>query len=166
MLKKVLDEIENSCNYRPTRLTITIPAYFHHTQRVAVRWAAKKAGLERVDLINEPTAAALCYLFELREVLQSEAVTFLIFDIGGGTTDVTVAEMLLNQMGLKEIRVLSTSGNSHFGGANVSVAIAAAIEEELKPQLEENVLESLRSTILEKAEEAKKKLSEKNPAYP
>src|ERR1019366_3981645 len=93
---------------------ITVPAYFDDAQRQATRDAARLAGLELLRLINEPTAAALAYGLE-----KKQNGTFAVYDLGGGTFDVTV---LVLDDGVFQVR--STGGDSALGGDDTDRAIA------------------------------------------
>ena len=89
-----------------TQAVITVPAYFNDSQRQATKDAGKIAGLEVLRIINEPTAAALAYGLDKKS---NERI--LVFDLGGGTFDVSVLEV-----GDGVFEVLSTSGDTHLGG--------------------------------------------------
>jgi molecular chaperone DnaK len=98
---------------RPERAVITVPAYFDDTQRQATRDAARLAGLEVLRIINEPTAASLAYGLD-----QREAGTIAVYDLGGGTFDVSI---LTIEEGV--FRVLATSGDTHLGGDDFDRAL-------------------------------------------
>ena len=89
-----------------TQAVITVPAYFDDAQRTATKEAGQIAGLEVLRIINEPTAAALAYGLD-----KEEEQTILVFDLGGGTFDVSVLEI---SEGIFQVK--STSGNTHLGG--------------------------------------------------
>ena len=91
---------------RVTQAVITVPAYFGDAERQATKEAGEIAGLEVLRIINEPTAAALAYGLE-----KDHDVTILVFDLGGGTFDVSVLEL-----GEGVFEVKSTAGNTHLGG--------------------------------------------------
>ena len=107
-----------------TKAVITIPAYFNENQRSATMTAAKLAGLEVLRIINEPTAAALAYQDQKRS---EESKDVLVFDLGGGTFDVSV----LNIEG-DAITVSATSGNPHLGGADFDNRIVDYVLDEAK----------------------------------
>jgi molecular chaperone HscA len=120
---------------------ITVPAYFDDAQRQATKDAARLAGLEVLRLLNEPTAAALAYGLEKRQ-----DGTFAVFDLGGGTFDVTI--LVLDQ-GVFQVR--STGGDSQLGGDDMDRALAHEIlaklgfpEEKQTPQLVRLVLDEAR----------------------
>ncbi|MCG6895508.1 MAG: Hsp70 family protein [Thiocapsa sp.] len=106
------------------KAVITVPAYFSDAQRQATRDAGQLAGLEVVRIINEPTAAALAY-----EVDHHEPKTILVYDLGGGTFDVSVVRLA------KEVtEVLSSHGNNHLGGDDFDAKILGHLIAHLKEQ--------------------------------
>ena len=107
---------------RPTR-SITVPAYFNNAQREATKDAGKIAGLNVLRIINEPTAAALAYGLDKEGADQ----TILVFDLGGGTFDVSVLEL-----GEGVFEVKSTNGDNHLGGDNFDKAIVDWMVAEFK----------------------------------
>ena len=102
-----------------TKLVITVQAYFNDSQRKLTKQAAELLGLEVLRIINEPTAAALSYGFDTKE---NKKEKILIFDLGGGTFDVTILDLSISldkeEKGenYKSFIILSTSGESHLGG--------------------------------------------------
>ena len=118
LLKNLVKEAEQSCGEKIDSAVITVPAYFMNKEREATLEAGKKAGLNVLAIINEPTAAAFAY--GLNE--KSEERTVLIYDLGGGTFDVTIAR--INQ---DEITVLGTDGNHQLGGKDWDDCIAGYI---------------------------------------
>ena len=102
-----------------TKLVITVQAYFNDSQRKLTKQAAELLGLEVLRIINEPTAAALSYGFDTKE---NKKEKILIFDLGGGTFDVTILDLSISldkeEKGenYKSFNILSTSGESHLGG--------------------------------------------------
>ena len=131
---------------------ITVPAYFSDTQRQATREAGEIAGLEVVRIINEPTAAALVY-----EAGQHEGKRILVYDLGGGTFDVSVVRI---EEGVVE--VISSHGNNHLGGDDFDQKIVAHILEHLKIKQGVDVSDQPRAMarILRAAEAAKRHLSD------
>ena len=107
VLKKIKADAERELNKPVTKAVITVPAYFSNAQREATIQAGQKAGLEVLGIINEPTAAAIAYGY--RPGLENKHV--LVFDLGGGTFDVTISKVEQN-----EINVLSTEGDYKLGG--------------------------------------------------
>ena len=106
-LQKLKADAEKYLGEKITEAVITVPAYFNDAQRQATKDAGKIAGLEVKRIINEPTAAALAYGLDKSDKEQK----VLIFDLGGGTFDVSVLEV-----GDNVVEVLSTSGDNHLGG--------------------------------------------------
>src|SRR3989338_234243 len=106
VLEKMKDTAETYLGKKVKKAVVTVPAYFKDAQKQATQHAAKIAGLDCLRIINEPTAACLCYGLE-----KSESGTILIFDLGGGTFDVSILEI---SKGLFEVK--STSGDTHLGG--------------------------------------------------
>ena len=135
-----------------TKAVITVPAYFNDSQRQATKNAGKIAGLEVERIINEPTAAALAYGLDK----QDETQTVLVYDLGGGTFDVSILEL-----GDGVFEVKSTSGNNKLGGDDfderIIEYIVADIKKEHNIDLSDDKMAMQR--IKEEAEKAKKSLS-------
>src|SRR5574344_2005723 len=106
ILRKLADDASSYLGEKVTSAVITVPAYFNDAQRQATKDAGKIAGLDVLRIVNEPTAAALAYGLE-----KDKSEKVLVFDLGGGTFDVSVLEI---GDGVHE--VLSTSGDTHLGG--------------------------------------------------
>ncbi len=106
VLRKLIDDASKYLGETVTQAVITVPAYFNDSQRQATKDAGKIAGVEVLRIINEPTAAALAYGLD-----KKSNETILVFDLGGGTFDVSVLEV-----GDGVFEVLATSGDSHLGG--------------------------------------------------
>jgi molecular chaperone DnaK len=107
ILQKLKADAESYLGEKVTDAVITVPAYFSDSQRQATKDAGKIAGLEVKRIINEPTAAALAYGIDKENHMQ----TIMVFDLGGGTFDVSILEI-----GEGVFEVKSTSGNNHLGG--------------------------------------------------
>ena len=107
ILRSLADDVEAFTGTRPTEAVITVPAYFNERQRRATRRAGEIAGLEVKRLINEPTAAALAFGLHDR----GDRQPFLVFDLGGGTFDVSIVEMF---EGIVEVR--ASAGDNRLGG--------------------------------------------------
>ena len=118
ILKKLKDLAEVSLCGEITGAVITVPAYFDDAQRQATKDAAKLAGLNVLRLINEPTAAAVAYGLD-----QKKEGTFVIYDLGGGTFDVSILKL---HKGIFE--VLATNGHPHLGGDDFDQAIVELIK--------------------------------------
>ena len=151
LLSEVRMVAEEHLGAAVTHAVITVPAYFAETQRQAVREAARRAGLVVGRLVNEPTAAAVAYGY-----LRPQNAMLLVFDLGGGTFDVSIVEVEGDRF-----EVLGTGGDAFLGGIDVDDLLAARVFERF---LEENHL-SLEPTpqmiarLREAAEEAKRELS-------
>ena len=114
---------ESYLGEKVTKAVITVPAYFNDSQRQATKNAGKIAGLEVERIINEPTAAALAYGIDK----QNDAHTILVYDLGGGTFDVSILEL-----GDGVFEVLSTSGNNKLGGDDFDNRLVDYIVDEIK----------------------------------
>ncbi len=124
ILRKLADDASKYLGEKVTSAVITVPAYFNDAQRQATKDAGKIAGLDVLRIVNEPTAAALAYGLE-----KEKAEKVLVFDLGGGTFDVSVLEI---GDGVHE--VLSTSGDTHLGGDDFDQKVMDWICEEFKKQ--------------------------------
>ncbi len=122
ILQKLKADAEDYLGERVTEAVITVPAYFNDSQRQATKDAGKVAGLEVKRIINEPTAAALAYGLE-----KEQEQTILVWDLGGGTFDVSILEM-----GDGVFEVKATSGDNHLGGDNFDKAIVDWLVAEFK----------------------------------
>jgi molecular chaperone DnaK len=123
ILQKLKTDAEAYLGESVTEAVITVPAYFNNAQREATKDAGKIAGLEVLRIINEPTAAALAYGLDK----EGEDQTILVFDLGGGTFDVSVLEL-----GDGVFEVKATSGDNHLGGDNFDKAIVDWMVAEFK----------------------------------
>ncbi|MGX1562144.1 molecular chaperone DnaK [Streptomyces sp. NPDC055506] len=106
VLRKLAEDASKQLGERVTEAVITVPAYFNDAQRTATKDAGRIAGLEVLRIINEPTAAALAYGMD-----KKQHETVLVFDLGGGTFDVSILDV-----GDGVVEVRSTAGDSHLGG--------------------------------------------------
>ena len=125
ILQKLKQDAEAYLGEEVTQAVITVPAYFTDAQRQATKDAGTIAGLEVLRIINEPTAAALAYGLDKQEQEQ----TILVFDLGGGTFDVSVL-----QLGDGVFEVKATSGNNHLGGDDFDNSIAEWMIEAFREQ--------------------------------
>ncbi|KAG2627723.1 hypothetical protein PVAP13_3KG262102 [Panicum virgatum] len=134
-----------------TKAVITVPAYFNDSQRTATKDAGRIAGLEVLRIINEPTAASLAYGFE-----KKNNETILVFDLGGGTFDVSVLEV-----GDGVFEVLSTSGDTHLGGDDFDKRIVDWLAGNFKNDEGIDLLKDKQALqrLTEAAEKAKMELS-------
>lgn len=133
ILKSLKYAAENYLYKKVTHAVITVPAYFDETARAATKDAARLAGLEVLRLINEPTAAAVAYGLE-----ENPEGTYAIYDLGGGTFDVTILRM---SNGI--FQVLATGGNANFGGDDLDKLL---LEHVLK-QYQHDKIDSLSALI-------------------
>ena len=135
-----------------TRAVITVPAYFNDSQRQATKNAGKIAGLEVERIINEPTAAALAYGLDK----QDETQTVLVYDLGGGTFDVSILDL---GDGVFEVR--STSGNNKLGGDDFDQRVIDYIVEDIEKEhgIDLSKDKMAMQRIKDEAEKAKKTLS-------
>ena len=135
-----------------TKAVITVPAYFNDAQRQATKNAGKIAGLEVERIINEPTAAALAYGLDKQE----KSETILVYDLGGGTFDVSILEL-----GDGVFEVKSTSGNNHLGGDDFDKRITDYLVETFKKEngIDLNKDKMAMQRLKDAAEKAKKDLS-------
>jgi len=124
ILRKLADDASSYLGEKVTSAVITVPAYFNDAQRQATKDAGKIAGLDVLRIVNEPTAAALAYGLE-----KDKAEKVLVFDLGGGTFDVSILEI---GDGVHE--VLSTSGDTHLGGDDFDQKIMDWMCDEFKKQ--------------------------------
>ncbi len=124
ILRKLADDASAYLGEKVTSAVITVPAYFNDAQRQATKDAGKIAGLDVLRIVNEPTAAALAYGLE-----KEKPEKVLVFDLGGGTFDVSVLEI---GDGVHE--VLSTSGDTHLGGDDFDQKIMDWLADEFKKQ--------------------------------
>ena len=146
ILQKLKQDAENYLGEEVTQAVITVPAYFSDAQRQATKDAGTIAGLEVLRIINEPTAAALAYGMDKQD--QDQCV--LVFDLGGGTFDVSIL-----QMGDGVFEVKATSGNNHLGGDDFDDAIVRWMMEAFKS--EESIDLSLDKMALQRLREAAEK---------
>ncbi|MDP9869957.1 MULTISPECIES: molecular chaperone DnaK [Streptosporangium] len=122
VLRKLVDDASKFLGEKVTEAVITVPAYFNDSQRQATKDAGRIAGLEVLRIVNEPTAAALAYGLD-----RKENETVLVFDLGGGTFDVSI---LTIGEGVVEVR--STSGDTHLGGDDFDRRIVDHLADEFQ----------------------------------
>jgi molecular chaperone DnaK len=124
VLRKLVDDASKHLGEKVQQAVITVPAYFNDSQRQATKDAGRIAGLEVLRIINEPTAASLAYGLD-----KKNNETILVFDLGGGTFDVSVLEV-----GDGVFEVLSTSGDTHLGGDDFDSKIVNWLLSEFKEE--------------------------------
>jgi molecular chaperone DnaK len=151
VLKKLINDASKFLKENINQAIVTVPAYFNDSQRLATKDAGTIAGLDVLRILNEPTAAALAYGLEKKT---NEVV--LIFDLGGGTFDVSVLEV-----GDEVFEVLATSGDTHLGGDDFDQAIVDYIVTDFKTKEGIDLYNEKQALqrIIEGAEKAKVELS-------
>ena len=152
ILSYMKDYAESYLGEKVTKAVITVPAYFNDAQRQATKNAGKIAGLEVERIINEPTAAALAYGIDK----QNDAHTILVYDLGGGTFDVSILEL---GDGVYEVK--STSGNNKLGGDDFDQRISDYLVSEFKKEngIDLSTDKMAMQRIKDASEKAKKDLS-------
>ncbi|GAA3099933.1 molecular chaperone DnaK [Kribbella aluminosa] len=151
VLRKLVEDASKFLGEKVTEAVITVPAYFNDTQRQATKDAGKIAGLEVLRIINEPTAAALAYGLD-----KKENETVLVFDLGGGTFDVSILTV-----GDGVVEVLSTSGDGHLGGDDFDRRLVDYLADEFKKAEGVDLRDDAQALqrLFEAAEKAKVELS-------
>ncbi|MCE2798499.1 MAG: molecular chaperone DnaK [Planctomycetaceae bacterium] len=159
VLRKLKEAAESYLGHRVSKAVITVPAYFNDAQRQATKDAGQIAGLEVARIINEPTAAALAYGLD-----KSKDQKIVVFDLGGGTFDVSVLEVAHNndgEAGGKIFEVISTNGDTHLGGDDFDQSllnhVAAMFQRDNGIDLRKDPMSLQR--LQEACEKAKKELS-------
>ncbi len=152
ILSKLKADAESYLGEKVTKAVITVPAYFNDAERQATKNAGKIAGLEVERIINEPTAAALAYGLDKQDKLQ----TILVYDLGGGTFDVSILEL-----GDGVFEVKSTSGNNKLGGDDFDERVQEYLIEEFKKEhgIDLSKDKMAMQRLKDAAEKAKKDLS-------
>tara|TARA_B100000959_G_C14994495_1_gene629577 strand:+ start:4124 stop:6001 length:1878 start_codon:yes stop_codon:yes gene_type:complete len=155
VLQKLKADAEEYLGYEIKQAVVTCPAYFSDSQRKATKDAGRIAGLEVLRIINEPTAAALAY-----GVDKEEDQTVLVYDLGGGTFDVSILE-IYQVDGQPQIEVKATSGDNRLGGDDFDQAIIEWVVSEFKKSTGIDLKKDLQamSRIREASERAKIELS-------
>lgn len=151
VLRKLVDDASKYLGEQVKQAVITVPAYFNDSQRQATKDAGKIAGLEVLRIINEPTAASLAYGLD-----KKNNETILVFDLGGGTFDVSVLEV-----GDGVFEVLSTAGDTHLGGDDFDDKIVKWLLQEFKAESDIDLKGDRQALqrLTEAAEKAKVELS-------
>lgn len=154
-LRNLVREAEQSCGEKIDSAVITVPAYFTHKERQATIDAGKKAGIEVLAIINEPTAAAFAYGLNEKDSEQ----TVLIYDLGGGTFDVTIARISKNK-----IDILGSDGNHELGGKDWDDCIARYLVQQFYEKYGVDLGEDdeMVASLLVTAESVKKQLTSKD----
>lgn len=151
ILQKLKADAEAYLGEKVDKAVITVPAYFNDSQRQATKDAGQIAGLDVLRIINEPTAAALAYGID-----KDETQTVLVFDLGGGTFDVSIMDI---EDGVFEVR--ATNGDTHLGGDDFDHAVMNWIVEEFKKEngIDLSADKMSAQRVIEAAEKAKIELS-------
>ena len=151
ILRKLKKDAENYLGESVTEAVITVPAYFNDAQRQATKDAGRIAGLNVLRIINEPTSAALAYGLD-----HGSPQKILVFDLGGGTFDVSVIEI-----GDNLIEVLATAGDNHLGGDDFDARLTDYIVTDFKKREKVDLSKdaSAMQRVREEAERAKKSLT-------
>src|ERR1700710_2412628 len=150
-LQKMKETAESHLGQPVTQAVITVPAYFNDAQRQATKDAGKIAGLEVLRIINEPTAAALAYGLD-----KKKAGTIAVYDLGGGTFDVSILEI-----GDGVFEVKSTNGDTFLGGEDFDMRLVSYLADEFKKETSVDLRKDKLALqrLKEEAEKAKKELS-------
>jgi molecular chaperone DnaK len=151
VLRKLINDATNYLGQEVTQAVITVPAYFNDSQRQATMDAGKIAGIEVLRIINEPTAASLAYGLDKK---QNE--TILVFDLGGGTFDVSILEV-----GDGIFEVLSTAGDTNLGGDDFDKVLVNWLMDDFKDKEGIDLIDDIQALqrLTEAAEKAKMELS-------
>ena len=151
VLRKLINDATTYLGQEITQAVITVPAYFNDSQRQATIDAGKIAGIEVLRIINEPTAASLAYGLD-----QKQNETILVFDLGGGTFDVSILEV-----GDGIFEVLSTAGDTSLGGDDFDKVLVNWLVNDFKKQEEIDLTKDIQAlqSLTEAAEKAKMELS-------
>ena len=151
VLRKLVNDASEYLSQEVTQAVITVPAYFNDSQRQATIDAGKIAGVEVLRIINEPTAASLAYGLD-----QKEHETILVFDLGGGTFDVSILEV-----GDGIFEVLSTAGDTSLGGDDFDKALVNWLVDDFKTAENIDLTKDIQALqrLTEAAEKAKMELS-------
>ena len=130
IIKKMVKNAEEYLGKKIKKLVITVPAYFHEEQKKLTKQAAEMSKLDVITIINEPTAAALAYGFT-KEKIENEKI--LVFDLGGGTFDVSILSLKKEKdSNIKYLEVLSTSGDMHLGGEDFDNELAKYVLDKME----------------------------------
>ncbi|MCA9372133.1 molecular chaperone DnaK [Candidatus Woesebacteria bacterium] len=156
ILTKIKEDAEAYLGEKVEKAVITVPAYFDDAQRQATKQAGQIAGLEVVRILNEPTAAALAYGLD-----KSHAHTIAVYDLGGGTFDITILEL-----GDGVFEVKATNGDTHLGGDDFDQRIINYIADEFKKEHNVDLRKDTQALqrLKEAAEKAKIELSSSQEA--
>ena len=157
ILQKLKNDAEAYLNDKVTDAVITVPAYFNDAERQATKEAGEIAGLNVLRIVNEPTAAALAYGLDKGK----EDELILVFDLGGGTFDVSLLEVGKDEDGFSTIQVRATSGDNRLGGDDWDQRVVDWLLEQVKSKTGADLSKDkiALQRLQEAAEQAKKELS-------
>lgn len=159
ILRQLLANAEKHLRTKVTQAVITVPAQFSDAQRAATAEAGRKAGLKQIDIINEPVAAALCYVLGTEGIWFSELAndqTIMVYDLGGGTFDLSLVRYKQD-----EVRVLASTGDLHLGGIDFNEALLNDVADQFTKEFKQDPRdepESLQYLAIE-VEQAKRSLT-------
>lgn len=154
LLEKIVKEAEENLGEKIGSAVITVPAYFSHKERQATMDAGEKAGLDIIAIINEPTAAAFAYGLNEKGADQ----TVLIYDLGGGTFDATIARIRK-----ESIEILASGGDHQLGGKDWDMALVSYFKDEFYEEYDQEIESNFEedSILMVEAEKAKIQLSQR-----
>ena len=153
LISKLVEEAERVSGTRITDIVVTVPAYFNDSQRRATADAARAAGVNVLGILNEPTAAAIAYGVRNEE----KDKTILVYDLGGGTFDVTILDIREN-----EYNVVATDGDTHLGGVDLDQILEKMIYDIASPSCDPEIeweTQKSRAILRRTAEDVKIQLS-------
>ena len=158
ILRKIQEDASRVLGEEVTHAVITVPAYFTESQRAATREAGEQAGLVVKKIIDEPTAAAIAFGVQCPP---GERHRILVYDLGGGTFDISILQMVKDQRGEDQFQILQIEGDTWLGGDDFDRQIVERIIERVKEETGEDPSGDKRFLFLAKkhAEEAKRALS-------
>jgi molecular chaperone DnaK len=156
ILQKLKTDAESYLGQPVTEAVITVPAYFNDSQRTATKTAGEIAGLKVLRIINEPTAAAVAYGLD-----RNKEEKVLVFDLGGGTFDVTLLDIGKTEDGGSVLEVLATNGDTHLGGDDWDQRIVDHVADEFRKESGIDIKKDKQALqrVREAAEKAKVELS-------
>ncbi|MEC2075951.1 Hsp70 family protein [Metabacillus fastidiosus] len=160
ILKRLIEDAEESLGGKITDVVITVPAYFNDVQRKATQDAGKLAGVNVLKVINEPTAAALAYGLGRKEN-KEQTQNILVYDLGGGTFDVTVMSLSADK-----VRIRATGGDKNLGGFDFDNSIFNYVADQLEEEHGIDIYddEVAMQELREKSEDCKKVLKTRKKA--
>ena len=167
IIKKMVSNAERYLNKKITKLVITVPAYFNDSQRKLTKQAAEAAGLKVLRIINEPTAAALAYGFDKNQS-QNVNKNILVFDLGGGTFDISILHFEKDIDNSINLEVLGTSGDINLGGEDFDNKLVEVVLNKTENLIDVNKVKENKEAIKRikiACENAKKILSIKDSTF-